>query len=412
MNDHTATISDGVAVLRRQSLLHNWELKERQCAMRPTAQLREGPRSTGAERRAQQAVASGLKTDRFSILRCSQKHTNSLPVTNSACLKHSNFLNTKKRTETNGCSHEAPSPLRSSMLSQEHMRGTSLSCRIDKLMSNNSDLMSYSRMPFRPFESRQTASQHQIRNSWQFLDIEVSCAHCPCPRPSVLRLFHTFSRPNTFRRLRVSLVILDLLHSLFRWLQTYDRAQVSTSVHIQHLGSELSRIFCPRNFAQRELLTLQEIFHKQEKKLNVFHATQTHLRTLRNCGVEPTSAQCPLFCHSTGKESFACTASEGVSLSFCRRRCLRSLCSAVSDDCAAPDLRDTSRRGPSIHLVSCPITVDHHLQRVDIPPGFQLQCPFARAHEISADALCPRHVSSGRISHSSGALTQNWMSGR
>ena len=90
--------------------------------------------------------------------------------------------------------------------------------------------------------------------------------------------------------------------------------------------------------------------------------------------------------------------SEGVSLSFCRRHCQRTLCSAVSDDCAASKLRDTSRRGPSIHLISRPNTVDHHLQGVGILPGFQLQCPIASAHEIWADALCPLH------SHSSGTF--------
>ena len=60
--------------------------------MRTTAQLREGQRSTRAKRRAQQAPASGLKTDRFSILRGSQTHTTSLLVLNSACLKHSELV--------------------------------------------------------------------------------------------------------------------------------------------------------------------------------------------------------------------------------------------------------------------------------------------------------------------------------
>ena len=98
---------------------------------------------------------------------------------------------------------------------------------------------------------------------------------------------------------------LDLLHSLIRRPQANDRAEVSMSVHIQHLGSEIPAI--------------------------------------------------PVF------------------------RC---------DDCAASKLRDTSRREPSIHLISRPITVDHHLPRVDILSGFQLQCPIASAHEISAGALC------------------------
>ena len=70
--------------------------------MHTTAQLRERQRSKRAKRRAQQALASGLKTDRFSIL----NHSTSLLVHNSACLKHSNFLKHKTKTETNGCSHE------------------------------------------------------------------------------------------------------------------------------------------------------------------------------------------------------------------------------------------------------------------------------------------------------------------
>ena len=60
--------------------------------MRTTAQEREAIRSTGAKREAQQASASGLKPDIFSILRDSQKHTTSLCAHHSACLKHCNFL--------------------------------------------------------------------------------------------------------------------------------------------------------------------------------------------------------------------------------------------------------------------------------------------------------------------------------
>ena len=41
---------------------------------------------------AQQAPVSGLKTDRFSILRDSHNHTTSLCIYDSACLKHTNFL--------------------------------------------------------------------------------------------------------------------------------------------------------------------------------------------------------------------------------------------------------------------------------------------------------------------------------
>ena len=55
------------------------------------------------------------------------------------------------------------------------------------------------------------------------------------------------------------------------------------------------------------------------------------------------------------------------------------MCSTLSEDCATSKLRNTSRRGPSIHFVSSPITVYHHLQRIDILPEFQLQCPIASA---------------------------------
>ena len=73
---------------------------------------------------------------------------------------------------------------------------------------------------------------------------------------------------------------------------------VSMSVHIKHLGSEVSRILGSRNFAQREPLTLQEIFHKQETKLDVFHATQSRFlyaaKLWPYCqSVKPTSTQSP-----------------------------------------------------------------------------------------------------------------------
>ena len=60
-------------------------------------------RHLGTEHR--QPPASGLNTDRFPILRGSQKHTTILLVHNSACLKHCNCLK-QQWTETNGCSHE------------------------------------------------------------------------------------------------------------------------------------------------------------------------------------------------------------------------------------------------------------------------------------------------------------------
>ena len=67
------------------------------------AQQRERPRSTGAKRDAQQASASGPKTNRH-ILHSAwfSKHTTRLPVHTSACLKHSNFLNTDRMRKRDG----------------------------------------------------------------------------------------------------------------------------------------------------------------------------------------------------------------------------------------------------------------------------------------------------------------------
>ena len=63
---------------------HNWELKEKR-VMRNCATTR----SAGAKRDPQQASASGLKTDTFSILRDSQRHVTCLTIHNNECLKHS-----------------------------------------------------------------------------------------------------------------------------------------------------------------------------------------------------------------------------------------------------------------------------------------------------------------------------------
>ena len=85
-----------------------------------------------------------------------------------------------------------PSTLRSSRLSDTRVRITSV-------LQDRQTLMSYSRMPSRPYESRQTAAQHQIRSSY---GRRVLLCHCANPRPSVLRPFHTFS--SRTRGLRIS----------------------------------------------------------------------------------------------------------------------------------------------------------------------------------------------------------------
>ena len=179
------------------------------------------------------------------------------------------------------------------------------------------------------------------------MDVELSL--CSPTLPHV-------QQSKTSRRLRVSLVTLDLLHSLIRRPEVNDRAQVSVRLHIQHLDSEITRIFRSRNVAQREPLTLQEIFQTRNEARRVScdpSPCSYDVKLWPCCRCEkPTSTQCP-----TLLPSVACTASEGISLSFCRRHCRRSVCSAVSDDSAASKLRDTSRRGPSTHLISRPITV-------------------------------------------------------
>ena len=151
-------------------------------------------------------------------------------------------------------------------------------------MSNNSRLMSYSRTPSRPDElsGRITLASdpylvrvhgHQIL----LCPLRQPKKECSQAFPHVLQL-------NVSRVLRVSLLTLDLIHCVFHRPQTKDRAQISMGVHIRHLGSKVSRIFGTRNFAQRELLALQEIFHKQESKLDVLHASRTHSRMLRARG--------------------------------------------------------------------------------------------------------------------------------
>ena len=120
-------------------------------------------------------------------------------------------------------------------------------------MSNNSFLMSYSRMPSQPYESRQAASpQHQIRNSWKFMDDKFSRRQ---PRTKCSQTFPHVQQPNTSKGLQVSLATLDHLHTRIRRPQTNDRAYVSMSVHIKHLGSEVCRILGSRNFAQCDLWT-------------------------------------------------------------------------------------------------------------------------------------------------------------
>ena len=192
--------------------------------------------------------------------------------------------------------------------------------------------------------SRQDAPlRHQIRSSCKFIDVEFSCAHCASPRQSVLRPFPHVLQPNTSRGLRIPPVTLALFHGLFHRPQTNQMAQVSKSGHVEHLGSKVSRIVCSKNFAQRQVLALHEIFHEQKSKLNVLHATETQFRMLGDRGstvriYDQLQINTQLFRNSTDEESLACPTSEGVPFGFRRRQGRRSMCSTASEDCAATEL--------------------------------------------------------------------------
>ena len=77
-----------------------------QRVLRTTAQLREGPSSTGAKRPAQEALASGLKKRQNHHSAWFSKHTTSLlDVHNSACLKHSDSLKHTKQGMSQTAGH-------------------------------------------------------------------------------------------------------------------------------------------------------------------------------------------------------------------------------------------------------------------------------------------------------------------
>ena len=212
----------------------------------------------------------------------------------------------------------------------------------------NAVLMSYSHMPSRPYEfssGRTTSASdpnfvHIHRRRVLLCPLRQSETKCSQTFPHVLQ-------PNTSRGLRIPPVTLDLFHCLCHRPQTNQMAQVSMSSHVEHLGSKVSRIVCSKNFAQRQLLALHEIFHEQQSKLNVLHATETHFRMLRDRGstvrkYDQLQINAQLFRNSSDEESLACPTSEGVPLGFRRRQSRRSLCSTVSEDCAATELCNSS----------------------------------------------------------------------
>ena len=116
---------------------HNWELKERQCA--PCARPRNCAKDHAPQERRGTLNKRQLGTKNRHILHFCVILKNIPPVYT--------FLQTTL-TETKRLFTCNPSTLRSSKLSVKHVCGTFLSCRIDYRMSNNSDLMSYSRISF------------------------------------------------------------------------------------------------------------------------------------------------------------------------------------------------------------------------------------------------------------------------
>ena len=134
------------------------------------------------------------------------------------------------------------------------------------------------------------------------MDIEFSCAHCEGPRPNVLMPFQMFCNP-TLPEDSFFLVTLDLFHCLFNKLQANDRAQVSMNVHIQHFLSNVSRIF-PRNCAQQQPPTLEEVFRAQQTKLTYFIRSRPNYES--ECKASFIQIDVQLFRDSTNEKSLAC----------------------------------------------------------------------------------------------------------
>ena len=166
-------------------LTHNWELKTKgklrstsaHCA--DCATTRRTAHEVRRSRDTDIQVSTGTchVTENRQILHSAwfSKHTTRQRIHTCAYLKHSNFLNTDRMRKpglSNCCSHETLLHFGLQQLSQERVKqlpsnsnlktgtqpcGTPLSFRID-IMSNKSGLMSHSRMPSRPYVTRQCTS--------------------------------------------------------------------------------------------------------------------------------------------------------------------------------------------------------------------------------------------------------------
>ena len=149
------------------------------------------------------------------------------------------------------------------------MRGTSLSCGSDPRMSSNSDRMSCSRMPSRltslvkPHRSIRFVTQG---SSW----MSNSLVPIAPAQDQVFSDLSTRLAVQHFQKIASSLVTLDLLHRLIRRRQANDRAQVSMSVHIQHLGSEISRFSVPRILHSVSLSRFRRSFINKKRSSTCF----------------------------------------------------------------------------------------------------------------------------------------------
>ena len=187
--------------------------KDRNCS-----QLKEGPLSTGVKRDAQQASASGPKTNR-QILRSAwfSKHTTRPLVHSSARLKHSNFSNTDRMRKRNGPTAVHMKPFSTSVFNNSD-RDVSSSFRATQILRQG---------PVHPtlwntsvFKDRLTHAQQirigvvfthafsALRNASENVrphsnirsvarrkiqDVEFTFTHFSNLRLVILRLFHTFS---------------------------------------------------------------------------------------------------------------------------------------------------------------------------------------------------------------------------
>ena len=182
------------------------------------------------------------------------------------------------------------------------------------------------------------------------------------------QIFPNVQQSTASRGLRISLVTLDLLHCLFRRPQTNDRAQVSTSVHILHLVSDIRRILCSRNFAQRESLTLQEISFTNKKRSSTYFVRARPMFVC--CDIVAVLSECRANFNST-PNSFA-------------------IAQKSPSHAPLPSAYPSATAVMIVQPPSC--TVDHHLKRVDILQGSRVPMRYLQMHFAlcmsRAEGLC------------------------